>query len=212
LQLSLHDSYGFLCGASILSRTWAITALHCLIPVSSSQYYVRAGSNKTDKGGSLHKVTNIYIYNATYHNWFSTFHHDIALFEVKPSFHFSRTVRPIRLPRSTSSLQHQLLVCGWGNTEKEKIAVTLMGVYVNYVPFETCIKVSSDYAKLVKNDYHLCYGIRGKDACFGDSGGALASKKTIYGIVSFGHGCGLVPGVYVKISFYLDWIKAVTNL
>lgn len=30
LQISLHNSYGFLCGASILSRTWAITALHCL--------------------------------------------------------------------------------------------------------------------------------------------------------------------------------------
>lgn len=87
-----------------------------------------------------------------------------------------------------------------------------MGVYVEYVPYETCIKASFAYATLVKKDYHLCYGTPGKDACFGDSGGALASKRTIYGIVSFGESCGQVPGVYVKISYYLEWIKAVTNL
>lgn len=87
-----------------------------------------------------------------------------------------------------------------------------MGVFVEHIPFETCINATSSYAILVKDDYHLCYGTQGKDACFGDSGGALASKRTIYGIVSFGHGCGKVAGVYVKISYYREWIKGVINL
>lgn len=76
-----------------------------------------------DKDGSVHKVTNIHVYNDTYHPWFSTMlHHDIALLEVKPSFRFSRTVRPIRLPRSTHGIQRQLLVCGWGYTNIEKVS------------------------------------------------------------------------------------------
>lgn len=87
-----------------------------------------------------------------------------------------------------------------------------MGVFVQHIPFETCINITSLYARVVKDDYHLCYGTQGKDACFGDSGGALASKRTIYGIVSFGHGCGKVAGVYVKISYYREWIKDVANL
>ncbi|KYM99075.1 Trypsin-1 [Cyphomyrmex costatus] len=213
-MLSLHNSHGFLCGASILSKTWAITALHCLVSVPS-QYYVRAGSNKMDTGGSLHRVTNIHVYNDTYHSWFlGLFHHDIALLEVKPPFRFSRTVWPVRLPRSPHEIPLELLVCGWGyiNNEKKENAETLMGVYIRHIPYETCINATSSYATLVKDDYHLCYGTQGKDACFGDSGGALASRRTIYGIVSFGRGCGKVTGVYVKVSYYREWIKAVMNL
>lgn len=87
-----------------------------------------------------------------------------------------------------------------------------MSVYVKHVPFDVCIKTTPQYAILVRDDYHLCYGTRGKDSCYGDSGGALASKRTIYGIVSFGHHCGEVPGVYVKVLHYRKWIKDVTNL
>jgi len=92
------------------------------------------------------------------------------------------------------------------------IASTIMGVYVRYVPFESCVKATSTYAALVKDDYHLCYGNSGKDACFGDSGGALADTTTIYGIVSFGYHCGIVPGVYVKVSYYREWIDDVMKL
>ncbi|XP_026823797.1 trypsin 3A1-like [Ooceraea biroi] len=208
-MLSLHNSSGFLCGASILSRTWGITALHCF--KSRSQFYVRAGSNKTNRDGAVHRITDIHVYNGTYASWVpgTGEEYDIALFEVRPPFQFSRTVRPIRLPKSTNGIQRELLVCGWGETEK--VTKTLMGVYVQYVPFETCV-MALDYAILVKDDYHLCYGSQGRDACYGDSGGALASKKTIYGIVSFGHGCGQVPGVYVKISYYQKWIEDVMKL
>ncbi|XP_011687732.1 PREDICTED: trypsin-2-like [Wasmannia auropunctata] len=203
-MLSLHNLRGFACGANILSRTWAITALHCLVPESPTQYYVRAGSNKTDRGGSVHRVTSIHIYNDT---------HDIALFQVKPRFRFSRTVRPVRLPRSTHETPFELLVCGWGYINKEITkADTLMGVFVQHVPYESCVNATSSYAMLVKDDYHLCYGTQGKDACYGDSGGGLANEKIIYGVVSFGYGCGEVAGVYVKISYYREWIKAVTNL
>lgn len=87
-----------------------------------------------------------------------------------------------------------------------------MGVYIQHVPYEVCINATSSYAELVKEDYHLCYGTRGKDACFGDSGGPLASRRKIYGIVSFGYGCGKVAGVYVKVSYYREWIKAVAKL
>jgi secreted trypsin-like serine protease len=50
------------------------------------------------------------------------------------------------------------------------------------------------------------------DACQGDSGGQLVTKfdGCFYqiGIVSFGQGCAQpgFPGIYARVSKYLDWI------
>lgn len=49
----------------------------------------------------------------------------------------------------------------------------------------------------------------------GDSGGPLACAKDdvsfLYGIISWGEGCGRngKPGVYTKVVNYIDWIHSV---
>ena len=53
----------------------------------------------------------------------------------------------------------------------------------------------------------------GRDACVGDSGGALIcvenEKPVIQGIISWGYKCGKpnFPGVYTRVSNYVDWVK-----
>ncbi|XP_076681215.1 trypsin 3A1 isoform X1 [Andrena cerasifolii] len=216
-MLSLHNSHGFVCGASILSRKWGITALHCLTSERTTDYYVRAGSNHPDRGGSVHELKTVHVYNdTTFLYWFSImFSHDIALFEVQPQFRFTNTVQAVRLPGEFSVAPRVLYVCGWGVTNLRssvRMSNILMGVHVRHRPYEICIEETPEYKFLVQKEHHLCYGAPGKDSCSGDSGGPLASRNTIYGVVSFGTKCAVVSGVYESVSYYRRWIKQVTDL
>jgi len=61
----------------------------------------------------------------------------------------------------------------------------------------------------------------GQDTCQGDSGGPLFYADTINsknkfilaGVTSYGYQCALpkFPGVYTRVSYYLDWINNQTN-
>merc|ERR1712232_1363556 len=58
---------------------------------------------------------------------------------------------------------------------------------------------------------------QGKDACKGDSGGPLiklgnsAVDDIVLGVVSWGVGCGINPGVYARISAQREWIDRVVS-
>ena len=59
----------------------------------------------------------------------------------------------------------------------------------------------------------ICGGETGIDTCQGDSGGPLIAnidgKFTLVGVTSFGKGCAQKnkPGVYTKVSNFLDFIN-----
>lgn len=54
----------------------------------------------------------------------------------------------------------------------------------------------------------LCAGRGiGRDACNSDSGGPITTEQYVIGIVSFGKGCGSLPGVYTNVVNYLQWIE-----
>ena len=73
--------------------------------------------------------------------------------------------------------------------------------------------------KFSVDETHLCAGgEKGKDSCSGDSGGGLFSevgegKWQVVGIVSYGSKrCGNgTPGVYTRVSQYLQWIEQTMN-
>ena len=82
-----------------------------------------------------------------------------------------------------------------------------------------CQKIFSEAKNPIYPDIQICAGgIKGEDSCAGDSGSGLIDvsmtngsrtiRYKIVGIVSWGtNKCGIgKPGVYVKVSAYLDWI------
>lgn len=104
-------------------------------------------------------------------------------------------------------------VSGWGVMSEGEgtISNVLNAVDLPIVSSRDC-KVA--YGQRVNQD-HVCAGLKqgGKDSCQGDSGGPLFRKKggqsELVGVVSFGYGCAQAntPGVYTKVSHYIDWIE-----
>ena len=85
---------------------------------------------------------------------------------------------------------------------------------VPVVSGETCKDVYQDYS-ITENMFCAGYKRGRVDSCAGDSGGPLLcqihGKWTIYGITSFGEGCGRKGkfGIYAKVPNYVAWIKSV---
>ncbi|WP_119394490.1 S1 family peptidase [Salinibius halmophilus] len=51
----------------------------------------------------------------------------------------------------------------------------------------------------------------GVDSCQGDSGGPLLHNNVLFGVVSWGEGCGEKPGAYANVHYYLPWLDTIIN-
>jgi trypsin len=120
---------------------------------------------------------------------------------------------------STPSPRDELQLMGWGATKEGGKSVTkAREVTVKAIDNDDCeeyYKGERSFDALYSE--HLCAFKPGKDACDYDSGGPLikesssASKDLLVGIVSYGIGCGELPGVYTRISEIEGWIDEVVD-
>jgi secreted trypsin-like serine protease len=103
-----------------------------------------------------------------------------------------------------------LIVSGWGKLIDGFSSPTSI-LQVVTVPVVTQTTCNSVYGSIT--DSMICAGEAYKDSCQGDSGGPLVLKQgvtnVIVGVVSFGIGCGKpgYPGVYARVTTFLDWIR-----
>ncbi|XP_034521516.1 transmembrane protease serine 4 [Ailuropoda melanoleuca] len=214
-QVSIQYNKQHICGGSILDAHWILTAAHCFRKHHDvSTWKVRAGSDKLGNFPSL-PVASIFLIelNATYPK-----EKDIALVKLQLPLTFSGTVRPICLPFFDEELTPAtaLWVIGWGFTEQDggKISDTLRQASVQVIDHTRCNAEDAYQGEVTEQ--MLCAGIMegGVDTCQGDSGGPLmyhSDQWQVVGIVSWGHGCGSpsTPGVYTKVTAYLNWIYSV---
>lgn len=155
-----------------------------------------------------------------YHNEYGPKHlrNDIAVIRVDRDIDFRPiNVKPICLPigQATNLRTKRVTVTGWGATTTGSISKHLLAVSLSAMSYEECARI---YKRSQIWHKQMCAGGQsGKDSCQGDSGGPLQAPGIYnnyphfvqYGIVSYGHrSCGVdgYPGVYTKVSFYIDWI------
>lgn len=207
-QIALYKNGYFICGGSIISVNWVLTAAHCV--EGGGSFAIRAGSSYMNKYGQI-RWARLAVIHAKYKS--RTANRDIAMLRVGTNFEITKFVRPIKLARLGRRLPERFFVSGWGTIRQNGPAPAhLRGVTVHRLRRRRCrAKYSGDRIPITK--YMICAFSRNKDSCQGDSGGPLVRGRIQYGIVSFGIGCAhpKYPGVYTNIRALNRWIKKVVK-
>ena len=209
-QVGLYLYRSFVCGGSIISEDYILTAAHCSYHVASA-YLVRAGSSLKNEG-SKHNIVEIKVheeYNVT------TDHiaiNDIALMKVNPPFQLDKTRAAIPLISKNIFLSpgRHATISGWGvSTEDGSFPSNLQAIKVPLISKRSCQKCYSSIGVIPKGEICAAYPKGGKDACQGDSGGPMVVGGRLAGVTSWGYGCARPgkPGVYTEVAYYRDWIK-----
>ncbi|KAL7011973.1 hypothetical protein ACKWTF_014540 [Chironomus riparius] len=217
------DSYGdtYVCGASIISHNWLLTAGHCLDEIVRTSVYV--GMIDRINGPAIWTL-DVTPANFIIHEDYFGIINDIALVRLVRAIPLSPYVTNVALPRRSDSsvvLEGKIgTVCGFGKIDDVKSQPSQFLRFINQdiVSNSVCAKL---YGSVNVKSTNLCMnGTGGRSTCSGDSGGPLVTEiavgqKTLVGVVSFGAelGCTLgYPLVFTRVTSYLDWIEANTGI
>ncbi|KAK2906424.1 transmembrane protease serine 3 [Channa argus] len=214
-QVSLHFNNEHVCGGSIITSSWILTAAHCVYEFADpSMWTVLVGLTDQPVHGaqylSVQKIINHFRYRP------KGLDYDIALMKLATSLVFNDLVQPICLPNHREEFQEGTIcwISGWGATEDEgQPSEVLRSAIVPLISTKTCNKPEV-YQGLISS-WMICAGYLegGTDSCQGDSGGPLACEVSsvwkVVGATSWGIGCAMKnkPGVYTCITESLSWIR-----
>ncbi|KAG5348170.1 TMPS9 protease, partial [Acromyrmex charruanus] len=207
-KTSLH------CGGTLINNQYVLTAGHCVQWTNHADLSVGVGMHdiKNLNDGYIAAIDEIILHE----DFKSDYLHDtndIALIRLQQPVKIDENVKPACLPYKDSDYTGQYVkVTGWGRVQvKGEPSRFLRQATLKVMSFAACKNTSfGDHI----TESMICAYNDNTDACQGDSGGPLLyqridGKYEVAGIVSWGIGCADpgIPGVYVKNSDYLNWIK-----
>ncbi|XP_053679165.1 trypsin beta-like [Anopheles nili] len=215
VSLQLTQNSAHVCGGTLLTMSDILTAAHCVTDVRgvahpATQYQVMADDLNIQSmmPSPLRQIRR--VRSITIHPQYdpATITHDLAIVRVDTAFRRTDTLYAGKRIQKSPMLGDRCHLAGWGvtNENSQTMSPNLQRINVVISDFGSC---NVAYGHILTNGM-LCAGAPGRDACQGDSGGALlCSGGRVAGVVSFGAGCANndIPGVYVDVAHYEKWIN-----
>ncbi|KAJ9579980.1 hypothetical protein L9F63_004363 [Diploptera punctata] len=208
------------CGGSIINDKYVLTAGHCIKWTRKNRLTVIMGMHDRiamEKGTVKTSEIDKTIVHENFRSNYLHDTNDIGLIKLKKPIQYTDSIKPVCLPDPASDYTNLTgMITGWGRTAQNgKPSRYLRNAGVKIIPQEAC-KNTTVGEKIT--DTMLCAYEFGTDACQGDSGGPLLYEKLPgkveqIGVVSWGIGCAEpgIPGVYTKMTEYVNWIKENTK-
>lgn len=219
----------YVCGGTLIDHQHIITAAHCVKTYKGFDLRVRLGEWDVNHDVEFYPyierdVTSVHVHPQYYAG---TLDNDLAILKLDSPVDWTKYphISPACLPdKYTDYANQRCWTTGWGKDafgDYGKYQNILKEVDVPILGHNQCQQqlrqTRLGYNYELNHGFLCAGGEEGKDACKGDGGGPLVCERggtwQVVGVVSWGIGCGQpgVPGVYVKVAHYLDWISQVTG-
>lgn len=229
------NSPQWLCSGTLITDTYVLTSAEC-VKNRNNIRLITARLGELNLNPSINDGAtplDVPIERIIIHEGYNTegVHNDIALLKLNHSVVYTELIQPICLPISSDVKKMNLtattmpFVAGWGSTDppsalEEHRNTYLMEVQIPITNTSKCKQLYEKNNIVIDSDRIICAGPPegGKDACRGDSGGPLMffieNQYYLMGIVSQGPKiCGdpSHPGIYSRVSYFMDWIVRILN-
>lgn len=215
---------GKLCGGSIISSTWILTAAHCVNGINPSQVAVYSGISNNSQRASVAPIAAASI---AVHPGFAptSYSNDIALISLSAPIVTGPNAQVVALPIAQDPatwppVGSEATVSGWGvtsfNAPSTSDQLLKATVQVLAPPAAAC----GEYGKGFDSLLSLCAGVQagGVDTCQGDSGGPLVVNvggvPLLAGVTSVGFECARAnyPGIYSRTTTFIPWIRGFVDI
>ncbi|XP_061721572.1 CLIP domain-containing serine protease HP8-like [Cydia pomonella] len=235
IKYLLRSKEIYACHASLITDRFLITAAHCVVDQQIIDVRLGDWDAETEidciqedcNDPPVDVKVDAKFIHPSYHR--QTLVGDIALLRLAHPVNFTEFIRPVCLPtteyiaRIDYDPDSEYLTGGWGKTEFETRSAIKRKIRLTAVPIPTCRAAIRRMSDQLAASSICAGGRKGEDSCSGDSGSSLvrlASENRrfnwfLFGVTSFGSSkCGSegIPGIYSRVTYYMDWILSILAL